>query len=192
MENANFSIPVIVDSVKNMDDFQMTRCSYFTVQSDDPSQGWALDLEKVRIPFLALSVSGVLWRPLEGDIYFDAAHKIAELFDAIEAIKNQYVDSDDLWLLNSLLQQTGPPTARGQVYRIEHRLFVVAHSFRNYKMTEESFFTECNELAESVRFSESETEAYSEWALNQVEIARSEYNLKRNTDQILSKLEDRQ
>lgn len=45
------TIPVLIDDIKDYPNFEMTRCTYFTIDSDMPSPDWVLELDNKKINF---------------------------------------------------------------------------------------------------------------------------------------------
>lgn len=98
------SIPIMVDDVKNYINFNMTRCSYFSIECDLPSSGWILELKKRDIPFYLISLSGVIEGPVGDNYIFNSSELIEELFDIVEEIPELFIDVNDIWLPNLLFK----------------------------------------------------------------------------------------
>jgi hypothetical protein len=173
------SIPVILDDIKKYEDFDMSRCSYFTIESDlatessTPSPNWTLMLQAMNIPFYLIGLSGIIWKPLGEDHIFDSAEMIDDLFDIIESCMELYVDVNDIWLPNYLFH--GLPHKRGYVYRITGQLFITAYRYRQEQISRDQFLEFCEEASSDIVFSEVETQAFSEWEKIQIRQAREIY-----------------
>lgn len=164
------SIPVMLDDIRKYDDFDMSRCTYFTIESDAPSPNWVLGPQSLNIPFYLLGLSGIIWKPLGDHHIFDSPESIDGLFDAIEDRSELYIDVNDIWLPNYLFDDL--PHERGNVYRIEEKLFVESYLYRHDRVSLEQFLKSCEELRKSIAFSEIETKAFKKWEMNQIEQAR--------------------
>jgi len=175
-EQIVIDIPVLIDDVKNYGTFKMARCTYFSIECDDPSPDWVLQLGEVEIPFLMLGISGIICGPLgRPGRKFRNAGSIAKLFTTIEDTEGLFVDTNGIWLPRFLL---GPSRRRivGDVYRVVEGLFREAYRYASDRLSQKSFEQLCQEQERgSVYFSEGETAAFSEWAGAQVSLAKEQY-----------------
>ena len=188
-EFAARSVPVLVDSIKHESGFEMTRCVYFSIESDIPTAGWQLRLgEEVEAAFLMLGFSGILYQPINGPGYFDAPEKIETLYAAIEESPDLYVDTNDVWLPNSLFitAHDGKMGYEGQVFRIAFELFISAWQYRNGQL-EKDMFRDIGGLSDAgaVRLSRVESEAFEKWRMGLIDETRERYYKSKN------RLEDR-
>lgn len=167
------SVPVIIDDIKNYDGFQMSRCSYFSIECDAPTTGWSLTLEKRDIPFYLLGISGVIWKPFGKDKIFHNVKLIEETFDAIEKDPSLFVDTNDIWLPNFLFE--GKSHERKMVYRVSNRVFLEAYEFRQERISEKRFLENCRKFSDDVEFSEQETASFSSWTAKQIEEAKTRF-----------------
>ena len=169
------SVPVFIDDRKAAAVLALTRCTYFSIESDGPSDAWRLELKKQRIPFLLLGLSGVITAPSRRRPFFDSPASIDGLFETIESTPGLFVDINDIWLPNALFGNR--PAARGDVYRIDAHLFLKAQNFRVGRLTPPSFGAIGEGRTESLRFSEVETRVFKEWSSSHIKAARAKYNL---------------
>lgn len=167
------TIPIMIDDIKKYKNFNMTRCTYFSIECDSPSPDWILELENREVPFYLFGLSGIIREPIGSKTEFDSPHFIDELFEAIEEIPELFVDINDIWLPNFLFE--GSPDKRGDVYRVKERLFIEADRFREDKISPDRFLNICRELKAYLYYSETETKSFKEWANNQVLKAKEEY-----------------
>ena len=167
------SIPIMIDSIKKYKDFSMSRCTYFTVESDTPSPNWIINLEHLRIPFYLLGISGIIWKPLGDQLTFKSPDLVDELFEAIERIPELYVDINDIWLPNFLFRPGSPK--RGNVYRVAEKLFAEAYRYRQDQIQQKKFLLYCEEAIRLISFSGIETKSFHEWEMNQIAIAKNIY-----------------
>jgi hypothetical protein len=162
-ESDSFDLPIIIDDQKNFDDFNMTRCSYYTIECEDPVGNWEMKLRERNIPCHLLGISGVIFKPIGEKRYFESPEDIDELFDSIER-DPYYIDSDYIWLPNLLLKEA----KRGQVYRITNDLLNKAIQFKDKRITINEFKSYCKEYMESISPSEKETETFNKWEEYQI------------------------
>lgn len=166
----NTLIPIIIDDVKESPDFQMTRCSYFTVECDVPT---AIEVSVQRIfPVLLLGMSAVIIGPLDGQEQFSSLYSLTRLFEDIESQSDCYIDMNDLWLPNYLLPSNA---GRGNVCRIPADLFTEALNFRKGKMDQDRFEGYCREYG-VIKVSSEESSAFKDWSVTQIEDAKKIYN----------------
>jgi hypothetical protein len=168
------TIPIMLDSIKKMEDFDMSRCTYFTIETDVPSPDWRLGTEGLEIPSYLLGVYAIIYKPLGANETFDTAESIDDLFDAIEDRPDLYVDTNDIWLPNDLFE--GLPHKRGHVYRADPELFKQAYAYRQDRISKNQFTEFCRGRKGAVKFSEVETEAFRGWEARQIEAARKHYH----------------
>jgi hypothetical protein len=174
-ESFMFTVPVIVDDVKRLEDFDMTRCTYFSVECSEPQPHWYLGLRERRIPILLLGLSGIITGPNGpyGGEFHDAL-AIQKFFDLIEENPGMYIDINDVWLPNYLLGNN--EIAPGNVYRLRSKLFSISIDFRNGLLTKEEFERQGKEYRDQIDFSPGESRAFRSWTLHEIDIARRNYH----------------
>jgi len=170
------AVPVIVDDVKRHPGFLMTRCTYFSIECDQPSPGWTLSLKNAHIPFYMLGLSGIVLSPPGNEHEFVSASDIRELFDHIEAHDHLFVDVNDLWLPNACFPND--EIERGAVCRVGPRLFDLAFQFRHDLLPRQEFELLAREFGHEVTLSRRETEAFRAWSDGQIATAREQYHQK--------------
>lgn len=184
-KQAAVTIPVIVDSVKKFGRFKMSRCSYFSIQCDQPSIEWSLDIQKKNIPFLMVGMSGIITRPSVDSSHFDGPGEITGLFETVEADPDLYIDHNDVWLPNHYLIDVAPakplevPVARYKsltfkpirnfVFRLSQDLFQAAYQYRTGDISRTAFEKMGRSFAKPVAYSETETIAFIQWQFNMIE-----------------------
>ncbi|MEN8180335.1 MAG: hypothetical protein ABFS39_17175 [Pseudomonadota bacterium] len=190
IQNAGATVPITVDSVKNTPSYLMTRCTYFSIESSEPTPGWGLHLFDSDIPFVMLGLSGVVTSPPGGMPYFDKPDHLDNLFEAIEQKDELYIDTNDVWLPNILFPQSYSEPQRGQVYRIGFDLFRLAYLLREEINTDQEFLERMKEWRVSgiLEASNSETDALMQWNQNQIEAIQEQYH--ENTLKKLPKKEE--
>jgi len=173
MQSPNPTIPVIIDSIKRSG-APLTRCSYFSIECDEPAADWNLTIEDKSYPFLMLGLSGVIYAAADGGP-FTSPRKIEDLFGGVENDPRLFVDSHDIWLPSGLFENFGVGIfARQSLFRIGLELFRLALEHRNSRLTTDHFINRALGLAaensgskrggsEAVAYSETETLAFKTW-----------------------------
>ncbi len=174
LTESHVNIPVIIDDVKDEEDFKMSRCTYFSVSSTLLSSDQSFDLLEEQIPYLMVGVTGVISQPSEKSLLFDDPQKITDFFDAVEKKPDFYVDINDIWLPNFVFSET--MSERGNVFRISLDLFKIAFQFQNEQITEKEFLDFCKKMNLQANFSSGETKAFSIWGKLQIEGAKMHYH----------------
>ena len=57
-----YTIPVMLDDVKQLEDFSMSRCTFFTIEAVGNFDDWIGYLRSQDVPFLVFGVTAVLHR----------------------------------------------------------------------------------------------------------------------------------
>ena len=184
-----FDIPVLLDDVKRLGDFNMTRFTFFRIEVTTAVDDWVAMLRERGIPFLLLGISPVVHRPDLETARFTSPEQIDQLFDAIEEIEGLVVETAHIWLPNFLFEDGGkwdlPPSGedsgamRGAVWRLSFRLFQKALLFQREAISAARFSEQCRELMKSpivpVTHSPDETVAFHAWSGVQIDMARRNY-----------------
>ncbi len=169
-------VPVIVDSVKKISGFKMTRVSYFSIESVEPSLGWHLILteKNLVLPFLMLNLSGIIVSPLHGGPVFGSVDEIEDLFSLVEdgSDGTLFIDINDLWLPNQVFPKEA---LRGEVYRLPQELFLAAMKFRKGIMEKRKFSSFAREHRGQIATSPDETGVFREWTKREIELAKEKY-----------------
>ncbi|MCK5198206.1 MAG: hypothetical protein KAR21_07640 [Spirochaetales bacterium] len=166
----SFTIPLVVDDVKHIDNFQMTRCIYFSVEQGEPSPGWMIELQNEMLPLYLINISGVIYQPSLLKGIFDSPESIEKTFELIERNSSLYVATNDLWVPNVLFEGRYKPK-RGELYRVHNMLFNLLYKFRLDSITIEELLEHSREYIEQISFSELENESFNIWSSNQVKTA---------------------
>lgn len=177
-------IPILVDVERNIDEHQMIRCSYFSVQSDEPLPDWNLRIGKFNSPILLLNIEAILLgAPNETRVFKDHSD-ITAMYDYIESQDELFVDINDIWIPVEWFG--GIKTKQGMVFRISQDLFTHAWKFRNDKIVADELMESANvktamEQSKSTQspmviFSEEETYVFTDWTKSQIEESRSRYD----------------
>jgi hypothetical protein len=171
------SVPVIIDDVKRLDGFEMTRCIYFQIECEDTLDEWTLRVGNTETPFLMLGLSGIITQPLSGSGVFGGPQEIEELFAFIENFQrpgwdepHMYVEIADVWLPNHILERDRI-VSRGDVYRVRYEFFQSAFAFTVGRLRERAFIRRALDARNEVVFAENETYIFGDWVKR--EISRS-------------------
>jgi hypothetical protein len=184
-------IPVLVDDVKHLGDFNMTRLTFFTIDATTAVVDCVSSLRERGVPFLLLGMSPVIHRPmLLSTTLFASSEHIDQLFNTIEDIEGLIVETAHIWLPNFLfeggrsewkLSPSGEESGaiRGAVWRLSLPLFRVALLFQREVIGAVGFAKQCRELVESpvapLEYSPQETTAFRLWSAAQIDAARKNY-----------------
>jgi hypothetical protein len=100
-----YDVPVLVDDrPKRLGDFQMTRCTFFSVVATDAVDDWVARLRAEKVPFLLMGLFAVIHRPDLESARFTSPEQISALFDRIDDMEGLVVENAHIWLPNFLLE----------------------------------------------------------------------------------------
>jgi hypothetical protein len=103
-----YDVPVLVDDrPKRLGDFQMTRCTFFSVVATDAVDDWVARLRAEKVPFLLMGLFAVIHRPDLESARFTSPEQISALFDRIDDMEGLVVENAHIWLPNFLLEAVG-------------------------------------------------------------------------------------
>ena len=156
---AAFLIPVVVDDHVTSQSVKLTRCNYFSIESDKPSSVWSINLQRQKIPVCLGGLSGIIIKPLKGELFLKASD-FNNLFSRIEKIPSLFVDVNEVWFPTGLFPET---PVRGHIYRIKYELFDLSILFQTHQISFEEFQKSCLQLKQVITSSGSETEAFLKW-----------------------------
>lgn len=169
---AGMAIPVVVDAIKQQDDFSMTRCSYFCIQSEAPLMPGTLDLHTPDVPVVMMNLTAIIVAPVADKTSFTSPEEFRALFEYVEKDDELYVDTNDIWLPNRLFGERLPK--RGGVYRVGTGLFVQAMRHRNEEISDSLFLAQTDGMQPELVFSEEETAVLSQWSESEIHLIRTE------------------
>lgn len=176
----HISIPIVIDDVKRLSSFEMTRCSYFSIECDTPSVGWYLGFNKSHgIPFLMLGLSGIIYQPMDGDDHFSSPEQFEKLFAFVENLDDPYrdvlyIDVNYIWLPNELFENDKNNHKRGNVYRVGLDLFKTAYQFQKDGF-DHGFTKYFKEFRRELLYSDGETDVLRRWNKDRIEESISYY-----------------
>ncbi|UCE47881.1 MAG: hypothetical protein JSW47_20070 [Phycisphaerales bacterium] len=192
---SELTIPVQIDSIKRLDEFQRTRCIYFRVEIED---GPILGPHPVSHDDRALLAAWGSWvvlagpgRLVDADGLFVSPESIDQTLLSIEETEGLFLDLGYIWLPNELLglQDRGNDVRKGDVYRLSTPFFRQCYRFAVDMMTEEEWLDSCKFYSDAIRPSPRETAAFREWRREQIKRSRDRYHQSDYADHRLPKKE---
>jgi hypothetical protein len=171
-EKKSVSIPIMIDDVKESDDFQMSRCTYFSIASNLPSSEITED-PVLKIPSVMIGFTSLICYPFDASKLFNKPEEISSLFEAVEKVEGLYVDINDIWLPNFVFEKAN--RKRGSVFRILPELFKLAYDYQNGVISEDEFIKTCKKKNFPAEYSPEETDAFHKWGFKQIELASKYY-----------------
>lgn len=183
-----YTIPILVDDVKQLQGFNMTRGTFFTIDASGMGDDWAAILRGRGVPFLLMGVTVSLHRPDLVRETFDSVTSVDRLFERIEEVEGLVVESEHIWLPNFLFdpyigmylpKEKPVPLERGAVWRVGFGLFQIALTFRQEVIEADTYMERCWQLIEAgqieIGYSQIETDAFRAWSAEQIEAARKNF-----------------
>ena len=188
-----YDTPLLIDAVRRLNGFDMTRCLYFTIDASAAIYDWVALLRARSIPFMLLGVSPVLHRPDLETPQFSTAAQIDALFSAIEDYEGLVVETAHIWLPTMLFETDsrfdlapgaqGSAAQRGTVWRASLVLLQTALRFQHEMLSSTSFARRCRGLMHTrsapLTYSPEETAVFRSWSSSQIEAARENYEQQR-------------
>lgn len=185
----NVNIPVVYDTIREIDGHQMLRCSYFTVQTDEPIPNWNLDLGSESFPILLLNLEAIIIGSPKSPDMFRTPLDIDDMYALIEETAGLFVDINDIWISHSLFKFK--EFKSGSVFRLDRELFTYCWKYRNDQISiseliENEIILSSKEREQSlVYYSEEESDAFKNWTSMQIQQSQELY---RQNDSKLKKI----
>jgi len=168
------SVPVIVDSVKHEEGFEMTRCMFFAVEVEDLIVEGGSQFGDVPASLYLHAGSGVILGPAGQQRGFESVDEVNAIFDGIERIDGLTVGSGDVWVPNTAFGVTDRGPKRGDVFRLNVPLFRMCHRYQRDLISQEEL--EAQGLPEAVmpqiEVEGRETSVFSQWMHRQIDEVR--------------------
>ena len=165
-------IPIVYDTIREIDGQKMLRCTYFTVQTDEPLPNWYLNLGNTTYPILLLNLEAIIIGAPKSPEMFRNPLDIDDMYEFIEKNTDLFVDINDIWVPHSWFKfKEFKP---GSVFRLRSDLFTYCWKFRNdqisiYEFIENESILNLKEREERmVYFSEEESTAFNKWTSSQI------------------------
>lgn len=200
METAVFRhrsfIPVTIDAVRELDDIEMARVTYFVLTSDAPAGVWEIELPPLAglHGVGALGIAGVVYSAMgesdeigyesvESDL-FEHSDDIAAIFSLEHGESPITVQVEDVWMPVAWFQDVNtwgrrparaPSRApeRGDVYRVALALFQDAYRYTAGEIDLERLVS--LETGDRVFASPVESEAIRAWSQEQIDETRAAF-----------------
>ncbi|MDH4218425.1 MAG: hypothetical protein OEW23_06575 [Candidatus Aminicenantes bacterium] len=179
---SELTIPVQIDNIQHLGDFQRARCNYFRIEfSEGPFTGTYPVSHTDELRIAAWGSWAVLMGPsvrVDDQDLFLSSDSIRETFMRIEETKGLFLDLGYIWLPNQLLgaENKNKDIRIGDVYRLSTRLFQKCYLFVAEMITEEEWLDYCHSFSEEIRPSPGETAAFREWRQKQIQSSYERYH----------------
>ncbi len=180
---SNLTIPVQIDDIRHLADFQKTRCNYFRIEfSGGPFTGTfpvPSGLDELRIA--AWGNWAVLTGPTVGvddrDLFL-SSDSIGQTFLKIEETEGLFLDLGYIWLPNQIFgMKTKKDDIRiGDVYRLSTQLFQKCYLFVAEMITEKEWLYYCQSFSKEIHPSPDETAAFRKWRQQQIQRSYERYH----------------
>jgi len=177
------TIPVQIDSIKEMEDFQRTRCIYYRVELED---GYVFRKTRYLLQSSAFFAAGVSWAALAGPVLVNGKEEelflspdaISKTIDSLHDNEKLSLDMGYLWIPNSMFQKAarGVPIREGDVYRLSLPYFRYCYRFTLGKISDEEWLNPKKRFREPIQPSPKETKAFRQWRLNQIAISHARFH----------------
>jgi len=185
-KNHKSTIPVRIDSVKQIGEFQRTRCIYYRVEFDDMLlQGpFSLSMQDTN---LRIEFANWNWAVLSGSMndfdeknLFDSSQAINQIFQTIEEFDEIFLDLGHIWLPNDMpaLVSQNNKICIGDVYRLSARVFYRCYLLASERIKENEWYEYCMSHPEDLWLSEQETTAFRNWRNEEIEKTKTRYRSK--------------
>jgi len=176
------SVPVYIDSIKRIDDFQRTRCVYFRIDIDDEPPSWSYDISgNDQVLLHTWGSWSVLLGPgqsNDAEGLFSSPDSIDRALQSIEETEGPTLDLGNIWLPNDLLdlEGEGKEVRSGDVYRLSPSLFRQCYRFSVEMITEAEWLDSCRSDSHAIWPSPRETAAFREWRKGQIKRSSERYH----------------
>lgn len=185
-------IPVMLDDVKDLGEFRMTRCTFFRIEAGAAVVDYVAKLRGLGVPFTIFGSTSVVNRPSSKSSQFESPAQIEALFDRIEGVEGLVVETSHLWFPNSLFSEEAQiqnestdqqaPMRRGAVWRVARGLFALGLQFRRELISADRFLDRTEQLMRSqpnsLRYNQAESEIFRQWSADQIRASQRNYEEK--------------
>lgn len=187
-DSETVKIPIIYDAIREIDGIPMLRCTYYTVQTDEPLSNWSLDLENKTYPILLLNLEAIIIGAPQSLKMFRNPFDIDGMYELIEDNTDLFVDINDIWVPHSWFKyrEYNP----GSVFRLRRDLFTYCWRYRNdqismHEFIENKSIINLKILAEEKQqsmldYSEEESIAFQNWSSTQIQKSQEKYRENKN------------
>ncbi len=179
LNQINVKIPIIYDTIRNIDNHKMLRCNYFSVQTDEPLPNWHLGINNESYPILLLNLEAIIIGAPKSPELFRNPLDIDDMYNSIEENTDLFVDINDIWIPQDWFKLGN--FIPGSVFRISQKLFTSCWKYRNDQIDVNEFISSFNEKEDGIiSFSEDESAVYNEWTKLQIQQSQEIYRQNQN------------
>lgn len=179
------TIPIQIDSIKNWEEFERTRCIYYRVELED---GYVFRRTRYLLSAQAFFAAGVSWAALAGPMVkegedndlFLSPQAIGDTINSLHANNKLSLDLGYIWVPNNMFQKAAPhePIREGDVYRMSLPYFRYCYRFSMGKIPDEDWLNPKKKFRDAIHPSPMETAAFRTWRQAQIETSRRRYHQK--------------
>ncbi|GEM_PF-2529742 len=178
------TIPIIIDAVKQSENFNFSRCSFFSIECDELTSPVSEHQDIRSIPFYQSNVASmprVIFKPMDGSPLFDSVKKIDDLFDLVEYDDSFYIDTNDIWIPNTFFNDSSRPHPSGEdLFRIPGNVFDAALWARDKIFNQDWLLNTCSAHSKGARYEPLETKAFQDWGEQHIREASDQYHANRS------------
>lgn len=191
------SIPIIVDVERNIDEYQMIRCSYYTIQADEPITDLQLNIGDFDSPIFLLNLEAILIGAPNKTNRFETVQDIEAMYKYVEQYDELFVDINDLWVPIEWFGKV--KIKQGMVFRIPAERFILCWKLRNDRISTDEMFLDEDVRKKAIvsRFLQKPVVEYSDesvvfgnWIQDQINQSRDGYNKNKELKKILKKIKE--
>ena len=181
---SELTIPVQIDNIQNIGDFQRTRCNYFRIEfAAEPFAGTYPVSHSDELRIATWGSWAVLTGPsvgVDASDLFLSADSIKKTFMEIEENEGLFLDLGYIWVPNQLLgtENEIENIGIGDVFRLSTRLFQKSYLFVAELITEKEWLDYCQSFSADIHPSLKETEAFRKWREGQIQSSYDRYHNK--------------
>jgi hypothetical protein len=182
----DMKIPVILDAYKKEG---LSRYIYYSLEFDTPESRWQLNIENDALNVYLQNMSAILYEPVDSQSgRFRHAGDFETLFALIEERygDDALVVQEEIWFPNLLLE-TAEKAKRGDMFRVDKKLFNTAYMYQSGKTEADALFLQSEKMKGSFLFSPEETSAYQTWSEKELLEAKNYH--RENTKERLQKID---
>jgi len=182
---SNQTIPVLIDDIKRLKDFQRTRCTYFRIEfSERPFTGTFPVSSAGKFRVAAWGNWAVLTGPAaetgKKDLFL-SPDSIRSTLMKIEEDEELFLDLGYIWIPNQVIGIKGKSKAvtdirTGDVYRLSTPFFQKCYSFAAETITGKEWRKYCLSSPKEIHPSPDETKAFREWRKMQIQSSYDRYH----------------
>lgn len=189
-------IPVIADVERNIDGYLMMRCSYLSIQSDEPIADLDIETGDLSFPVLLINMEAIILGTPGSSHKFASVEEIEQLYDYVDGQDHLFIDINDVWIPSAWFGKM--EIVQGMLFRMPVEAFNRCWKLRNDRISSEEMFADEDVREEAVIekyqenprviYSEEESMTFFNWTTYQIEESRRIY--KENKDESLQKIKE--